>query len=394
MPRVSEQPAVSWWDALPEDFYRRREGTPIDHAHPLLVRGSAAADHVLRNFLGGLISTGMAPGLLRPAQFRAREQERAAEYRTHAACGDVDAVFRAPPSDVHLRIRKAGLLDFRPGRQVDARFVEFDSPYQTLLSEMQSEWSALRGNRRAQFMHWRHKDRPRHTLVFTHGFFASDYRFNSWMFSLPWFFASGYDIVLNILPFHGPRQERRSPFSGFGFVDGGFSRLNESMMQSVHDARIILDYLAAYGAPSMGVSGLSLGGYISALLACVDERIAYCIPNSALVNPTDMGLEWLSLGWAVRANMRLGEVTLQEARQTLALHSPLTYTPRIAPKRLMIIGGAGDRITPPRYLRLLHEHWPGSHLHWFPGNHVIHLGQKRYLKLMRWFMDRHSGVER
>lgn len=384
----------AWWDELPEDFYRQREGTPIDSAHPLLVNSSAAADHVLRNILGGLISTGMAPGLLRPARFREREQGRAAQYREYAARADVDAVFRPPPAGVPTRVRKAGLLDFRPARRVDTRIVEFDSPYRTLLPEMQAEWDAMRGNRRAQFMHWRHADGPRHTLVFTHGFFASDYWFNSWMFSLPWFFDSGYDIVLNVLPFHGRRQEPRAPFSGFGFVDGGFSRLNEAMMQSVHDTRIILDYLQDYGAPSVGVSGLSLGGYVSSLLACVDERLAYCIPNSAVVNPTDMGLEWLSLGWAVRANMKLGEVTLPEARQSVALHSPLTYKPRIAPKRLMIIGGAGDRITPPRYLRLLHEHWPGSHLHWFPGNHVIHLGQRRYLKLMRWFMDRHSGIVR
>ncbi len=383
-----------WWDELPDDFYRLREGTPIDRAHPLLVNSSAAADHVLRNVLGGLISTGMAPGLLRPARFREREQGRAARYREYAARADVDAVFRRPPRNVPVRARRPGLLDYRPGRQIEARIAEFDSPYQTLLPDMQPEWDALRGNRRAQFMHWRHADGPRHTLVFTHGFFASDYWFNSWMFSLSWFYHSGYDIVLNVLPFHGARQEPRSPFSGFGFVDGGFSRLNESMMQAVHDLRIILDYLQDYGAPSMGVSGLSLGGYVSSLMACVDERIAYCIPNSAVVNPTDMGLEWLSLGWAVRANMKLGEVTLPEARQSVALHSPLTYAPRIQPKRLMIIGGAGDRITPPRYLRLLHEHWPGSHLHWFPGNHVIHLGQRRYLKLMRWFMDRHSGVER
>ena len=55
----------------------------------------------------------------------------------------------------------------------------------------------------------------------------------------------------------------------------------------------------------------------------------------------------------------------------------------------MIIGGAGDRFTPPRFVRLLHGHWPDSHLHWFPGNHVIHLGRQEYLKLMLSFMDSH-----
>ena len=32
--------------------------------------------------------------------------------------------------------------------------------------------------------------------------------------------------------------------------------------------------------------------------------------------------------------------------------------------------------------------WPGSKLHWFPGNHILHLDRRAYLKLMRSFMDR------
>jgi len=58
----------------------------------------------------------------------------------------------------------------------------------------------------------------------------------------------------------------------------------------------------------------------------------------------------------------------------------------------MVIGGAGDRFTSPRFVRLLHEHWPGSHLHWFPGNHILHLDQRAYLKRMRSFMDRAVAV--
>ena len=37
---------------------------------------------------------------------------------------------------------------------------------------------------------------------------------------------------------------------------------------------------------------------------------------------------------------------------------------------------------------LLHQHWAGSDVHWFPGNHLLHLQQGRYLRLMKKFMDR------
>ena len=59
----------------------------------------------------------------------------------------------------------------------------------------------------------------------------------------------------------------------------------------------------------------------------------------------------------------------------------------------MIIAGAGDRFTAPRYQNLLHEHWPGSHLHWFPGNHVMHLQQRNYLRLMRTLMRKSLSTE-
>ena len=35
---------------------------------------------------------------------------------------------------------------------------------------------------------------------------------------------------------------------------------------------------------------------------------------------------------------------------------------------------------------LLWEHWQRCRLHWFPGNHLIHLDQGRYLRAMRSFM--------
>ena len=80
-------------------------------------------------------------------------------------------------------------------------------------------------------------------------------------------------------------------------------------------------------------------------------------------------------------------VGIQDQRRYMAVHAALTYKPMVDPRRLLIIGGAGDRFTPPRYVKLLHEHWAGSQLHWFPGNHIMHLKQRDYLHFMKRFMD-------
>ena len=67
---------------------------------------------------------------------------------------------------------------------------------------------------------------------------------------------------------------------------------------------------------------------------------------------------------------------------------PLTYAPLLSKERLMIIGGVGDRLAPPKHAHLLWEHWNRCRIHWFPGSHLIHLDRGRYLgELSRFLRD-------
>ena len=60
----------------------------------------------------------------------------------------------------------------------------------------------------------------------------------------------------------------------------------------------------------------------------------------------------------------------------------MTYQPLLPQDRLMVIAGAGDWLAPPKHARLLWDHWDRPRIHWFPGNHLIHLDQGKYLKEM------------
>jgi pimeloyl-ACP methyl ester carboxylesterase len=213
------------------------------------------------------------------------------------------------------------------------------------------------------------------------------YGLNSAMFSLGWFYKKGYDILLYTLPFHGHRKDWLHPFSGFGFFAHGFAHINEAMLQSVYDLRILMNYLEHSGVTKMGISGLSLGGYISALTACADSRPAFVIPNAPAVSLADMVREWAPMSRILGQIMPRNGISIRKQRHYMAIHTPLTYQPKVDTDRLLIIGGAGDRFTPPRYVKLLHEHWAGSQMHWFPGNHIMHLKKSNYLHLMKRFMD-------
>lgn len=374
-----------WWQTLPEDFYLHRDGTEIDRAYPFRILGTAVADRALRTGLGSLLALSMLPSLVSRARTD-RERERLAFYRPFADRGDVDAVFLPPPPGVPVEGRDARRREWQP-RGIAVRQLQFESPFEPLHPDLRASWRAQDRNRMAQAQHWLHPEGPRPTLIFVHGYAADSYRANSWGFSLPWLFKSGYDILLVTLPFHGARREEGHPFSGYGFVSGGLAHLNESMLQGIQDLRVWLDYLFDRGVPKVGISGLSLGGYLSALLVTIDPRLSFCIPNSPVVAPVDMAMEWQPIRPLLKTVMRRNRVDLREFRYGMALHSPLSYRPRIDPRRVLVIGGAGDRVTPPRFVRLLHQYWQGSELHWFPGNHIAHLHQAGYLRQMKDFMD-------
>lgn len=386
-------PNAPWWNNLPDDYYRHAVPTHLDSKFPLKVHGSAAMDRILRTGLATMVSSALSPMLVFPG-LRERELEKAGFYGDLAAKGDPSAVFMPPPANVIIHKTASPVLGYHPS--VPHHGLHFTSPYETLNPAVRDSYNRYEANRQVGAQHWTHPGGPRPTMIFIHGYFASPYWLNSLMFSLKWFYDQGLDIVLVTQPFHGARQPSASPWSGFHFLSHGLCHANEAMLQSVFDVRVLMNHLYATGVPAIGVSGLSLGGYITALLANADERLAFAIPNSPMVSPVDMLLEWTPSGSLLRQLIPTSGRTVPDFRRLLAIHSPLSWQPVIDPRRLLVIGGAGDRFTAPRYVQLLHKHWTGSRMHWFPGNHVLHLHQRRYLKLMRDFIGQSLGdmVER
>lgn len=382
-------PVEPWWLRLPEDFHRQPDGTELDADHRLKVHGTAVLDRVVRSGLSTLLSVAAGPSMLTPRRMR-EQLWQLAFYEQLALAGDVDRAFPAPPT-VAVQQATARRLSWKPGN-IPHRVLRFDSPFEALNPALRARYRSHPHNRQAYAQHWHHPGGPRPTLIVIHGFVIDAYWLNAQMFSLRWFYRNGYDVLLYTLPFHGYRGGPRDWFSGHRLLADGLPQFNEAMAHAIHDLRIFMDHLQREGVTQMGVTGLSLGGYTSALAASVDRRLAFCIPNSPLVTPIDVLREWVPTGPTLAAILKFHGLRLRELRAGIAVNSPLTWAPRIGNDRLLIIGGAGDRFTPPRHVRLLHAHWPGSEVHWFPGNHVLHLQQAAYLQRMKHFMDRRCAA--
>ncbi len=376
-----------WWEHLPKDFASRPEPFVLSARQARAVKATAGFDVLLRT--GGACLVG---GMALPLGYRPKELARALEdtdfYLPMALGRDPKAFFQEPPPGVRLRAEKADWYPrFEPADGV-CETLRFDSPFMPVNSRLHRRYMSYGRNRVAHARYWRHHDGPRPTLVAIHGFSADLYVVNEWFFALPWFYRMGCDVMLFTLPFHGERQPTPSPFSGHGYFAGGPSWINEAVAQSVMDFRIFVDWLHRRGVQKVGVTGVSLGGFTSAILAVVEPRLQFAIPNVPVISLPDLVLEWEPIGIVLRAVLRLIRGDIVDARRLLAVSNPLTYDAALPRDRLMIVGGVGDRLAPPKHSRLLWEHWGRCPIHWFPGSHLVHLDRGAYLDEIARFLRR------
>ncbi len=376
-----------WWRKLENNFAQRPEGFELDLGDRALVSASAALDVAARTFTASAVSVLTLPTGYHPWTLADMRRDRTF-YSRLLDESDASAFFRPPGRRVAVRSRRVRWTLFMP-RDGVCEDLTFESPFIPANPRIRKEYAAQKANRTAHARLWRHKDGPRPTLIAIHGFGAEKSWMNEFILTLPRFFNMGCDVLLLTLPFHGPRANLLSPFSGHGIFSGGISRINEAFAQAVHDARLFIDHLFQdRGTPRIGVTGISLGGYTSSLLACCEPRLSFSIPNVPVVSMADLILEWQPLATLVKTILAAAGLSIKDLRHTLAISSPLTYRAVLPREQLMIVGGVGDRMAPPKHARLLWEHWERCRLHWFPGGHLVHLDKGEYLVEMSRFMRR------
>jgi pimeloyl-ACP methyl ester carboxylesterase len=346
----------------------------------LLLEGVVLGDLALRTALASLIGVPASVGGL---NWGLREDRHELDfYAGLAAQRDASAVFAEPP-EVPVRVVPGVGPGVSDGR---VELLRFESPYQAINPSVRRAYAAHEHNGLARAQHWRHEDGPRPTLCVIHGFGASPAWLNSAFFSLRDFFREGWEVLLYTLPFHGGRRGSRIALNGVELFSHGPAQFCEAIIHAVHDFRVFLSHVLAQGSPRAGVTGLSLGGYTTALLAAVEPRLDFAIPNAPVVSLPELLDGWFPANLAWRFAKRAWPKHADAAVRAFAVHGPLTYDPVVPHERLMVIGGRGDRLAPPEQARLLWEHWQRPPIHWFNGSHIIHVGRRNYLDRMRTLM--------
>jgi hypothetical protein len=193
------------------------------------------------------------------------------------------------------------------------------------------------------------------------------------LFASQWY-RHGLDVALVTLPFHGSRAGGSARFSGEVFTSPHVGRVSEAVRQSVHDVGLVVRWLRRETGGPVGLFGLSLGAYVSALMAGLRDDLDFVVP---LMPPVCMG----DLAWRFfqgSRHYRPDECpSLVEMQNLYRVHSPLTHRLRVPRERLLIVAGRGDRIVPPEHPLALWRHWGEPAIHWFSGSHLAPFGRCR-----------------
>lgn len=259
---------------------------------------------------------------------------------------------------------------------------ELTSAYRPYSAAKASADAGVAVNDRVLLEHWRHEPgEPSATILALHGFSMGYPRIDAFaLFASSWFRA-GFDVALLTLPFHGARTPKDARFSGERFAVPHVARLNEAVRQAIYEIHMVLGWLRQQGNAPVGLLGLSLGGYLSALMAGLTPDLAFVIP---MVPPVCMGdLAWRFFARSRRyAGSPAPAFSREELRAAYRVHSPLTHPLRVDKARILILAGRGDQIVPPDHPHALWQHWEEPEIYWFSGSHLAPFRRGRLFRTL------------
>jgi hypothetical protein len=234
----------------------------------------------------------------------------------------------------------------------------------------EARWASYAPNDVARAYVLRHRDGPRPWLVCIHATEMGRPEVDRRLFRARYLHEQlGLNIALPVLPLHGSRRPPRGTGAFFPAIDV-LDNIH-GLAQAASDVRSVIAWIREQDPRGIGVVGISLGGYVTALVAGLERRLDCVIAGMPVVDFPDLFLH--NAPPEVRALPRyraLGEIA-GTAHQVVA---PLRFDPATPVDCRFIFAGLADRLADPvRHAGALWEHWDRPSIHWFEGGHVGHL---------------------
>lgn len=175
----------------------------------------------------------------------------------------------------------------------------------------------------------------------------------------------GLNVIMPVLPMHGPRSRglpKSAVFPGEDVMDNV-----HATAQAVWDIRRLLSWIRREQPDSpIGLYSISLGGYVSALVASLEDGLTCAILGVPVADLIDLLGRHAGLS-ADDPRQRTVELAAPLGRMV----SPLSLEPRVPVAGRFIYAGVADRLVHPRgQVIRLWEHWGRPQIVWYAGGHT------------------------
>jgi hypothetical protein len=284
-------------------------------------------------------------------------------YETTGWLDEPASYFSTPPAldDVDRRVTRH--------RRGVVETLRFSSGFEPHPGEPGSQrWRSFGANRDVFARVLRHDGEPRPWLVAVHGQGMGRISDIDFLRVRRLHETLGVNVVLPVLPLHGPRREGMRLEQQF--VSNVYLVNNVlGLAQAVWDLRRLLTWLRDHErAPSVGVYGFSLGSYVASLLSTLDGDLACVI---AVVPAGDLA-EAMRIGRAPFGSKPPTDGVLHDERSARVhrVVSPLAAPCRVPKERRFIVAGLGDRFARPPGAVLLWRHWEKPPIRWQQSGHT------------------------
>jgi len=235
-------------------------------------------------------------------------------------------------------------------------------------------------NRTAHAWTMRHSGPDRSWIVCVPGYRMGHPAVDFAGFRARWLYRDlGLNVAIPVMPFHGPRRLGRR--GGDGYLSGDFLDTIHAQTQAVWDIRRLIAWLRAEGAPRVGVQGVSLGGYTTALLAALEEDLDCVIAGIPAVDFLRL-IRSHTPAILLRIAKAMG-IRFDRIEQLLRVISPLAQAPRVPRPKRYLYAGVADRLAPPDHALDLWHHWDRPRFEWYHGGHVSFLWDRNVRDLVQ-----------
>jgi dienelactone hydrolase len=279
-----------------------------------------------------------------------------------------------PPGPISMSQARAAGIDFERMR--------FESEFEPRRGAPgRDRWLSYERNRHAEVRVLRSPG-SRDWLICVHGLGMGRSWLDFYAMSAAWLRGRGLNLAMPVLPLHGSRAVGSGIASGKGFIVGDVANSLHALTQTAWDIRRLIGWLREEGAERIGLYGLSLGGYSTALVASLEDELACAIAGIPAAEFGELAC-FHGSGRAIWLAERAG-ITPERMAAALRPVSPLAFLPRVPRESRFMFGALADRFVPPRQVEALWRHWERPEILWYAGGHLSF----RFHPPVRAFVDR------